>query len=183
MGTCEGRVGCCVWLALYSICAEMAAIELYTPPGSWDGFRNNLCAWWAGCNNVKRCDTSLLLLLANVPYTDVYSLSNVAAGLIKLIDYIAYIQNRNIMPIDEFQIDPVCTPHWNRGSLCQVTTPMRGRLMLISSSACVNTESLVIKPGSAQTNVNFVILGFVYKSCDKVSFTNILRNKNTYCWV
>ena len=28
MGTCEDRVGCCVWLAL---CAEMAAIELYTP--------------------------------------------------------------------------------------------------------------------------------------------------------
>ena len=27
-----------------------------------------------------------------------------------------------------FQIDPVCAlPHWNRGSLCQVTTPMRVR--------------------------------------------------------
>ena len=31
MVTCEGRVGCCVWLAL---CAEMAAIELYTPQGA-----------------------------------------------------------------------------------------------------------------------------------------------------
>ena len=31
MGTCEGRVGCCVSLAL---CAEMAAIELYTPQGA-----------------------------------------------------------------------------------------------------------------------------------------------------
>ena len=30
--------------------------------------------------------------------------------------------------IDEFQIDPVrALPHWNRGSLCQVTTPMRDR--------------------------------------------------------
>ena len=28
----------------------------------------------------------------------------------------------------EFKIDPVrALPHWNRGSLCQVTTPMRGR--------------------------------------------------------
>ena len=35
------------------------------------------------------------------------------------------------------------------------------RLTLSSYSACVNTESLVIKPGSAQINVNFVILGFV----------------------
>ena len=32
MGTCEGKVGCCVWLA--PICAEMAAIELYTPQGA-----------------------------------------------------------------------------------------------------------------------------------------------------
>ena len=31
MGTCEGKVGCCVWLAL---CAEMAAIELYIPQGA-----------------------------------------------------------------------------------------------------------------------------------------------------
>ena len=32
------------------------------------------------------------------------------------------------IPIDEFQIDPVrALPHSNRGSLCQVTTPMRGR--------------------------------------------------------
>ena len=31
MGTCEGRVGCCVWLAQS---AEMAAIELYTPQGA-----------------------------------------------------------------------------------------------------------------------------------------------------
>ena len=32
MGTCEGRVGCCVWSALYA--AEMAATELYTPQGA-----------------------------------------------------------------------------------------------------------------------------------------------------
>ena len=31
-------------------------------------------------------------------------------------------------PIDEFQIEQVrALPHWNRGSLCQVTTLMRGR--------------------------------------------------------
>ena len=45
-------------LCLISLCAEVATIELYTPPGGWDGFRNDLCAWWAGGNNVKRCDTS-----------------------------------------------------------------------------------------------------------------------------
>ena len=35
---------------------------------------------------------------------------------------------QNVSRIDEFQIDPVrALPHWNRGFLCQVTTPMRGR--------------------------------------------------------
>ena len=38
------------------ICAEMAAIELYTPPGSWGGFSNDLCTWWAGGNNVQCLD-------------------------------------------------------------------------------------------------------------------------------
>ena len=49
------------------MCAEMAAIELYTrtPPGSWDGFRNDLCARWAGGNNVKRCDTSCKSAIKN----------------------------------------------------------------------------------------------------------------------
>ena len=32
MGTCEGSVGCCVWLPI--ICDEMAEIELYTPQGA-----------------------------------------------------------------------------------------------------------------------------------------------------
>ena len=32
MGTCEGRVGCCVWFALYA--PKMAAIEMYTPQGA-----------------------------------------------------------------------------------------------------------------------------------------------------
>ena len=36
------------------------------------------------------------------------------------------------------------------------------RLTLSSYSACVNTENLVIKPGSAQIDVNFVNLKFVY---------------------
>ena len=39
------------------------------------------------------------------------------------------------------------------------------RLTLSSYSACVNTENLVIKPGSAQIDVNFVNLKFVYSSC------------------
>ena len=45
MGTCEGRVGCCVWVALYMRCngSNWAAYN----PRSWDGFRNDLCAWWA----------------------------------------------------------------------------------------------------------------------------------------
>ena len=30
------------------ICAVMAAIELYSSPGSWDGFRNDVWAWCAG---------------------------------------------------------------------------------------------------------------------------------------
>ena len=38
------------------------------------------------------------------------------------------------------------------------------RLTLSSYSACVNTENLVIKPGSAQIDVNFVNLKFVYSS-------------------
>ena len=74
--------------------------------------------------------------------------------------------------IDEFQIEQVrALPHWNRGSLCQVTTLMRGqtieRLTLSSYSACVNTENLVIKPGSAQIDVNFVNLKFVYTSLEQ----------------
>ena len=41
------------------------------------------------------------------------------------------------------------------------------RLTLSSYSACVNTENLVIKPGSAQIDVNFVNLKFVYtRACD-----------------
>ena len=36
------------------------------------------------------------------------------------------------------------------------------RLTLSSYSACVNTENLVVKPGSAQIDVNFVNLKFVY---------------------
>ena len=32
MGTCEGRVVCCVLTS--PICGEMAAIELYTPQGA-----------------------------------------------------------------------------------------------------------------------------------------------------
>ena len=39
------------------------------------------------------------------------------------------------------------------------------RLTLSSYSACVNTENLVIKPGSAQIDVNFVNLKFVYTQC------------------
>ena len=38
------------------------------------------------------------------------------------------------------------------------------RLTLSSYSACVNTENLVIKPGSAQIDVNFVNLKFVYSN-------------------
>ena len=39
-----------------------------------------------------------------------------------------FFQQENTWYIDEFQIDPVrALPHWNRGSLCQVTTPMRDR--------------------------------------------------------
>ena len=38
------------------------------------------------------------------------------------------------------------------------------RLTLSSYSACVNTENLVIKPGSAHIDVNFVNLKFVYHS-------------------
>ena len=32
MGTCEGRVGCCVLISPF--CAEMAAIEMYAPQGT-----------------------------------------------------------------------------------------------------------------------------------------------------
>ena len=39
MGTCEGRIGCC---ELISLCAEMAAIELYTPQGAETVSRNDL---------------------------------------------------------------------------------------------------------------------------------------------
>ena len=38
------------------------------------------------------------------------------------------------------------------------------RLTLSSYSACVNTENLVIKLGSAQIDVNFVNLKFVYRT-------------------
>ena len=43
------------------------------------------------------------------------------------------------------------------------------RLTLSSYSACVNTENLVIKPGSAQIDVNFVNLKFVYIQDNKES--------------
>ena len=45
------------------------------------------------------------------------------------------------------------------------------RLTLSSYSACVNTENIVIKPGSAQIDVNFVNLKFVYGGWD--AFTDI----------
>ena len=84
-----------------------------------------------------------------------------------LVKKLSQFVSQNMRCIDKFQIHPVrALPHWNRGPLCQVTTPMRGRqlkrLTLPSYSACVNTENLVIKPGSAQIDVNFVNLKFVY---------------------
>ena len=51
------------------------------------------------------------------------------------------------------------------------------RLTLSSYSACVNTENLVIKPGSAQIDVNFVNLKFVYSPYSKVTTDHSLNTR------
>ena len=49
----RGIVGWCVWLALYAPEWQQLSCIL---TGSWDGFRNDLCAWWTGRNNVQHLD-------------------------------------------------------------------------------------------------------------------------------
>ena len=49
VGTCEGRVVCCVRLAI--TCQNGSNWAVYSP-GSWDGFRNVLWARWAGVTNL-----------------------------------------------------------------------------------------------------------------------------------
>ena len=53
-GTCEGRVSRCVLIS--HICADMAAIELYTPQGAEMVFRNDLMRLMSRGNNVQRLD-------------------------------------------------------------------------------------------------------------------------------
>ena len=112
MGTCEGRVG---WLAIMRCNGSNWAVYF---PGSWDGFRNDLWALWAGVimplehhlvgGYVRYISPYIIIIIINIKlisrtiqyWMHTIFLSAYAISFLDLILFFYFFSNPNIFTSD-----------------------------------------------------------------------------------